>query len=347
MKKFVIILGAAVLVLAGVYFGVRLATESKAKQQLAEFFDDTDWSVDSAYFNPLTQKLVANGLVITEDDVAFSLKSLELSRSFFDDSGAELTGAIDLRDFNLNSDGGDLDFSIKRISSPKIILDREIFQKIVADAKSDTGKIDDYANPLREVNGFKIEGFTFSVDGKKFFSLENIIIDGSYVSKDGNVLPYPVEGVSLAKNLAFQLPNTKKEYKIEKINSSSTYKDGIYDGKVEFDGKELFLLKADFAMSNLSETFEGLVNDSSTLNSFELEYTDRGLVNILLDMYIDAMHDEYDQEMTRETAIEQAAALASLGAFAIKDGAKLVESLTTFLTNPKTIVIKINPEEPV
>jgi hypothetical protein len=348
MKKFIGVIAIAAVLIAGVYFGVRFATASKAKEQLAKFMEGLEWSVDSAYFNPLTQKLVANGLVLAlESDTKLALKTIKVSKSLFNLDGAEVSGSANLNELRLYSDTEDLEFNIKLISAPKIVFDKNALQEFIKEIKE--GESNAYMNPLKQISGFKTEGLVFSYAGMKILDVDSILIDGSYVDDKGNTLPYPVEGNSLIKNLIFKYPGKKSEYKIEKIKSVSTYKDGIYDGQVEFDGQKLFLLKASSVMSGLSNYMENTMG-SVIIHTFDLDYTDRGLVNILLDLYADTMQDKYsdeDKPLSRKDSIDQISALAAIFSFAVKDGAKLTENLTAFLTDPKTMVIKMNPEGPV
>ncbi|MDR2401583.1 MAG: hypothetical protein LBD73_08040 [Deferribacteraceae bacterium] len=329
MNKFIGAVVVLALILAGIYFGVRFATASKAKAILAEYLDGVgEWSVDSTYYNPLTQEVVANGFkTILDDETEITIKTAKISG--FNQTGDELAGSGKFEDIRIDTDSVEL--SIKSLSSPKIVFDREALLKFKEDPYS--------ATPLKQLAGFKMEGLNIAASGDSIFSIESIVGEGSYEA-DGKILPYPAVGNAVIKNIVFYTKD--REYRVEKTTSSSAYKDGVYDAKIDMDSQELFALNAAYAVSGLSDA--PLSDDAEyllTLISSETNYTDRSLINVLLDQYIKG------SDTSREEAVDQLMLYGALLTERIKNGDIFLENLSSFLKDPRTLTIKTNPAEPV
>jgi hypothetical protein len=341
MNKFFGVIVVLALIVAGVYFGVRFATASKAEAILAQYLQGFDnWSVENAYFNPLTGKVVANGFKLgVDEETELTVGSVEVSG--FNQSGDELSGAVSFSDIRLAASGGDdsAELSVKSFSASDIVLDRSAVENLRT-------KPEAYQNPIKKLGGFKLEGFDFLISGKKFMSLESIAGNADYIA-DGKLLPYPASSEALSKNLVFYSQDGKKEYRVERTNSVSTYKGGVYQQKIDADSKELFNLSLEYSLGGIeniplnadAESFDYF--SDVTVNGFALNYTERTLIGVLLDAFAK------DREATRDEVIDMIEGLGGLFLAQIKNSDLLQKDLIGFLKDPKTLTIKAAPAAPL
>jgi hypothetical protein len=332
MKKFLGAVVALALILAALYFGVRFATEAKAREALAklmELAEIEDWSVGSAYINPLNQSLVANNFKASKDDSEFSVKKGTVKgflAALVPDATGEIEGSIKINKLLFSAE--DSDFGFDLLSASGVI---------------DLAQLQEQTNFVKQLKGLEINNFSVSVSGNPALTLESLKGSADYISG------IPADSDMDAKNLVIYASPDEK-YRVEKITVTSSNTDGLNKANITADSKNLFLLNISYTLSGLEElesyiaesamgTLELL--DKMKFNNFELNYTDRSLVNVLLDKY------SKEADSSREEVISTIEAAGVFLAMSIKNGNVLASDFVAFLKDPKKIALKSNPEEPI
>jgi hypothetical protein len=328
MKKVIALITLLLFVLFGVYFWMRFASESRAREMFAEEIErygsfKDNWSIENAYLNLFTKTLVVRGFKVNANDAAISVKTLIFSG--IGGGEEEYTGAVRLKKAVLAAEG--MEMTVDALSVSKFVLDRFRWEKYRASSLLEN-------NPVKTLEGLKIDNFAFGTPKEKYVALESL--NAAMISLVDEI--YPLNDYMTAKNLIFHLPNSDKSYKVEKISSRSAYKDGKFTYKVTFDS-QLFLLDASYTASDSGETpfsFNNLY-----LNSLELHYTDRSFANLLLDYYarqlgkerseVIAMFDEMKYYIFRD----------------MENAKVLSDNLMAFIKNPQTLNSRINPAKPI
>jgi hypothetical protein len=194
---------------------------------------------------------------------------------------------------------------------------------------------------IKQLENLEINNFNVTVSDNLMLTLESLKGSSTYISN------FPADSDLDARNLViYASPNEK--YRVERITSTSSFTNGLSKANITADSKELFLLDISYTISGLEELNSYIAESAETsellnkmkLNNFELNYTDRSLVNILLDKYAQKT------DSSREEVISEIEGTGAFLALSIKNGNVLASDFIAFLKNPKNMTVKSNPEEP-